>query len=240
MTHIRWQNDHCSDLSELNRAEIDLYLYPAPRDEMVSPIDRGYGVPPDGAAGPSSDPNATCTPETNRTLRMAHWKRNQDVADRKKVRLDWLDSQKSREDVIWQTTLRGPNGEKLEEALERNMFPYHLPPGLEHWTLWRREEITEDWICSFIGKWLKEYRLTPCPPASIPNCYSTESGESDDNATNNNNYLLPPVVSWNFDNNNARRTIDIPHVHIYFNTCPMSVYNDARMPLSELRMGVRN
>jgi len=62
--------------SELERAQLDLYFYPAPRDQSVPPTDPLYGVAPDGAAIPASS--------GRRTLRMAHWKRDPRVAHKKK------------------------------------------------------------------------------------------------------------------------------------------------------------
>lgn len=94
--------------------------------------------------------------------------------------MDWMDDEvESREAAIFRPSLLN-----REECLERNMFPYQMPPGCEHWTFWRRQEIRDEWVCEYIQKWLRENR-------------GKSSGSR------------KPVVSWNFDNNNARRTIDI-------------------------------
>ena len=75
---------------ELRKAQLDLYLYPAPRTEGVPPTDVFYGVPPNGSAGPD------LAPGSRRTMRMAHWKRDPRVARAKKTRLAWMDSEQPR------------------------------------------------------------------------------------------------------------------------------------------------
>lgn len=69
--------------------------------------------------------------------------------------------------------------------VERNRFPYHLPPGVEHWTIWSMKSMTHDELCEYIEAWLD---------AREPH----------------------HVRFWNYDDNRGRRTIDIWHVHIYF------------------------
>lgn len=88
----------------------------------------------------------------------------------------------SREEVIFSSILT-PG---IEKKIEKNMFPYQMPDGCEHWTLWARDELTHDLICDFVEKWI-----------------------SDQNRDET-------ITCWNYDDNNARRTIDIPHVHVYF------------------------
>lgn len=37
-----------------------------------------------------------------------------------------------------------------EVLLERNMFPYELPPGAEHWTLWSRRTMSHTELCGYV------------------------------------------------------------------------------------------
>ena len=62
------------------------------------------------------------------------------------------------------------------------MFPYDTPPGIEHWTLWSKTELSLDAMEQFVEEWIACKR--------------------------------PHVIEWNFDDN-ASRSIDIYHVHIY-------------------------
>lgn len=87
----------------------------------------------------------------------------------------------SREDHIFQTTLLDTT-----TILEPNMFPYDTPAGIEHWTLWSRDDLTENQVENFVEDWILNER--------------------------------PDVVEWNYDDN-ADRSIDIYHIHVYFKTC---------------------
>jgi hypothetical protein len=40
-------------------------------------------------------------------------------------------------------------------ALEPNMFPYECPPGVTHWTLWSRHEMSPRQICAWTKTWLR-------------------------------------------------------------------------------------
>ena len=83
------------------------------------------------------------------TLTVDYWKRSEETQLRKDAHVDAIDeAATSREDLILQTTLA-----HVDVALERNMFPYDCPRGIEHWTLWSREELTHIEICSFVEGW---------------------------------------------------------------------------------------
>jgi len=41
------------------------------------------------------------------------------------------------------------------------------------------------------------------------------------------------ITSWNYDDNNSRKTIEIPHVHIYFCTAPLDTANDGRISMEK-------
>lgn len=163
---------------ELEAALEDLYFYPAPRTRPVSlrPGEEGYGEAPLGARSPS--PSAS----SRRTIRIGPWKRNDEVTERKNARLAWMDStyRGNREKFVLEEVLGG-----REVLVEPNKFPYHLPPGIEHWTIWRRQEMGHEELCEYIEGWLR---------AREPH----------------------NVIAWNYDDNRGRRTIDVWHVHIYF------------------------
>lgn len=163
---------------ELRRAETDLWMYPAPRTRPpgLRPGERGYGEAPDGARSPS---RSRCS---RRTIRIGPWKRSDSVLKEKNRRLDWIDRtyNGNREKLILETSLAG-----REDILEQNRYPYQLPPGIEHWVLWSRRDMTPKQLCEYVERWL-------------------ESREPHN------------VVAWNYDDNRGRRTIDIYHVHVYF------------------------
>merc|ERR1719240_434437 len=163
---------------ELDRAKEDLYVYPPPRTRPPSlrPGEEGYGEPPDGACRPSPSRGS------RRTMRIGPWKRGDDVMRKKNKRLEWMDRtfRGNRERFVLEHVLRG-----RDVLLERNRYPYQLPPGVEHWTIWALRDMSQKELCDYIEHWLD---------AREPH----------------------NVMSWNFDDNRGRRTIDIWHVHIYF------------------------
>jgi len=163
---------------ERQRAELDLYLYPAPQTKPVSlrPEQTGYGEAPAGARTPSP------TRGSMRTLRIGPWKRCDEVMRQKNERLSWMDTTfgGNRERFVLDHVLSG-----REVLLEVNRFPYFLPPGMEHWTIWSRQPKSDRELCEYVEAWLEARR-----PHN--------------------------VVSWNYDDNRGRRTIDVWHVHIYF------------------------
>jgi len=163
---------------ERQRAEEDLYLYPAPRARPVTlrPGEQGYGQSPPGACSPSP------TRSSRRKIRIGPWKRNDEVAKAKNARLSWMDR-----------TYRGNRARFIDEEVlhrrdvhvEPNKYPYHLPQDIEHWTIWSRQEFKHRELCEYIEAWLD---------ARKPH----------------------NVIAWNYDDNRGRRTIDVWHVHIYF------------------------
>jgi len=179
---------------ELEEAKEDLYFYPAPRTRppALRPGMKHYGEAPDGARPPS--PSAT----SRRKLRIGPWKRNDEVTRKKNARLMWMDRtyKGDREHYVDKHVLGS-----RDVLLERNRFPYQLPPGAEHWTIWSRKAMDHEELCSYVEAWLD---------ARQPH----------------------QVVSWNYDDNRGRRTINIWHVHVYFQgrggqppllTCPSSL-----------------
>ncbi|CAE7326980.1 unnamed protein product, partial [Symbiodinium sp. CCMP2456] len=110
------------------------------------------------------------------------WKRDDTVTRRKNARLAYLDRRyKGDREYYVDKYVLGSR----DVLLERNRFPYQLPPGAEHWTIWCRHEMGHEELCNYVEAWLD---------AREPH----------------------HVVSWNYDDNRGRRTINIWHVHIYF------------------------
>jgi len=167
---------------ELRRAELDLHFYPAPRlrPPSLRPGHRGYGEAPLGACAPSR------TPGSRRTLLIGPWKRTDEMARKKRDRLAWMDQAYSgdREHYISEHVLG-----VRDVLLEVNRYPYQLPPGVEHWTIWSRTSMGHKQLCEYVEAWLD---------AREPHA----------------------VKAWNYDDNRGRRTINIWHVHIYFQGCP--------------------
>jgi len=163
---------------ELRHAKYDLHFYPAPRTRppSVRPGSPEYGEPPPGACPPSA------TPGSRRSFVIGPWKRTDEMARKKRDRLTWMDEKYSgdREHFVSEYVLG-----VRDVLLELNHYPYKLPPGVEHWTLWSRRSMGHRELCDYVEAWLD---------AREPH----------------------GVVSWNYDDNRGRRTIDIWHVHIYF------------------------
>jgi len=169
---------------ELRIAELDLHFYPVPRSRPPSlrPGCRGYGEAPVGASAPSR------TPGSRRTLLIGPWKRTDEMARKKRERLTWMDRTYSgnREQYVSKHVLGA-----RDTLLELNRYPYQLPPGVEHWTIWSRRSMRHKELCEYVEAWLD---------AREPH----------------------GVTAWNYDDNRGRRTIDIWHVHIYFQGRPDS------------------
>lgn len=116
-----------------------------------------------------------------RTLEIEYWPRTEECKELKWLHFEKLDALcTSREDHIYQSILVD-----TATVFEPNMFPYDTPPGIEHWTLWSRDELTETAMEILVEEWLETTR--------------------------------PDVLEWNYDDN-ADRSIDIYHIHLYFKT----------------------
>lgn len=87
-----------------------------------------------------------------RTLTIEYWSRTEECKERKWDHMEKMDdSNVSREEHILNTTLKG-----RYILLERNMFPYNTPHGIEHHTLWCKDELStesiEDYVCNWMEK----------------------------------------------------------------------------------------
>lgn len=81
-----------------------------------------------------------------------YWSRSDECLERKWDHMDKIDdSELSREDHILATTLQG-----RRTLLEPNMFPYSTPAGIEHWTLWSRDEMSDDEVERCVSAWIEE------------------------------------------------------------------------------------
>jgi hypothetical protein len=136
---------------ERTTADEDLYFYPPPRTRPPSlrKGDDTYGDAPDGARSPSPTKGST------RTIRLGPWRRNDKVMAEKSARLAWMDRtyRGNREKFVMEHVLR-----RRETYLEPNRFPYQLPPGMEHWTIWSRRDYGHKELCEYIEAWLDARR----------------------------------------------------------------------------------
>ncbi|OLP98025.1 hypothetical protein AK812_SmicGene19574 [Symbiodinium microadriaticum] len=172
---------------------------------VMKKIEPKGNAAPDGARPPS--PSAG----SRRKLRIGPWKRDDTVTRRKNARLAYLDRRyKGDREYYVDKYVLGSR----DVLLERNRFPYQLPPGAEHWTIWCRHEMGHQELCDYVEAWLD---------AREPH----------------------HVVSWNYDDNRGRRTINIWHVHIYFQgrgglpprlTCPSSLERSLKRSKCEDRL----
>jgi len=153
-------------------------------------------------------------------------------------------------------------------VMERNLYPYQMPSNCEHWTLWSREELDHDSICTTVKDWLNNRNMEEIAtnthlgikgPGVLGSQLQDQDELHDDEHRSGGNgrgggkmekscwgkdssscYLQAiqamkrSVTSWNYDDNNERRTIEIPHVHVYFNFGEINAFNDGRVPLGEL------
>lgn len=110
----------------------------------------------DGDPRERYDPAADAHPGPPCTLTLEYWTRSEECTERKRRHIAALDERGGYwgvEDHIENTVLRD-----ADVALERNMFPYDCPPGITHWTLWSRREMTEAEIVRWCKSWLAERR----------------------------------------------------------------------------------
>lgn len=127
----------------------DIYVYPYPRTcpPPLRPGDEEYGEAPAGARSPSP------TRDSMRKIRIGPWRRSDEVMERKTARLAWMDRtyRGNRERYVMEKLLK-----RRETYLEPNLFPYQLPPDLEHWTIWSRRDMEHDELCKYVEGWLEE------------------------------------------------------------------------------------
>ena len=86
-------------------------------------------------------------------LPMEYWERSPGCKEAKLDHMDRIDHfcGEDREYLILQTTLWN-----RYITLELNMFPYETPFGIEHWTLWCRDELSHNEVCRYVENWLRK------------------------------------------------------------------------------------
>jgi len=141
--HVRNYNDGI----ELRMAELDLYLYPAPRDRSgARPWQPEYGAP----VGEVCPMNRS----TRRCLRLGGWRRSKSCSRAKEKRMDELDAMAmTREEFIEKEVLCG-----REWMIEPNKFPYMLPDTLEHLTVWSNRNRTHEELVEWVENHLEKHR----------------------------------------------------------------------------------
>ena len=116
------------------------------------------------------DDDARFDPATERTagppcvLQLEYWMRSEECTERKRAHVAAIDEKGGywgMEDHIEQTVFRAIDkltGKEIstDVKLEANMFPYECPPGVTHWTLWSRHEMSPRQICAWTKTWLRE------------------------------------------------------------------------------------
>ena len=112
------------------------------------------------------DPATEGTPGPPCVLRLEYWMRSEECTERKRRHVAAIDASGGywgMEDHIERTVFRRVDDETGVErsvavALEPNMFPYECPPGVTHWTMWSREEMSPSEICAWTKTWLRKHK----------------------------------------------------------------------------------
>jgi len=52
----------------------------------------------------------------------------------------------------------GGGNQGKETVIEPNAFPYQMPDGCEHWTLWSRRALSHMEVCAAVEAWLVEQK----------------------------------------------------------------------------------
>eukprot|EP00904_Undaria_pinnatifida_P012429 jgi/Undpi1/8316/HiC_scaffold_25.g10785.m1 len=91
----------------------------------------------------------------SRTLPMDYWVRTKACKEAKSKHIEYIDNATySREQFIEETVFTCPStGAQRDIVLERNMFPYDVPTDVEHWTLWSREDLSDERMQEFVQNW---------------------------------------------------------------------------------------
>jgi len=95
------------------------------------PTTSGWTASMDASPGPPCD------------LPIEYWTRSEACTERKRAHVEAIDREGGywgMEDHIERTVFAAADADVV---LEPNMFPYDVPPGISHWTLWSREPMSE-------------------------------------------------------------------------------------------------
>ena len=128
------------------------------------------------------DPATEGTPRPPCVLRLEYWMRSEACTERKRRHVEAIDARGGywgMEEHIERTVFGGCDAaddddtssagtitpetkpskkKKLDVALEPNMFPYECPPGVTHWTLWSRRELSPAQIVRWTKTWLRAHK----------------------------------------------------------------------------------
>ena len=123
------------------------------------------------------DPATEGTPGPPCVLRLEYWMRSEACTERKRRHVEAIDARGGywgMEEHIERTVFGGcaddddvnssagtpetKPSKKLDVALEPNMFPYECPPGVTHWTLWSRREMSPAQIVRWTKTWLRTHK----------------------------------------------------------------------------------
>lgn len=128
------------------------------------------------------DPATEGTPGPPCVLRLEYWMRSEACTERKRRHVEAIDARGGywgMEEHIERTVFGGCDAaddddtssagtitpetkpskkKKLDVALEPNMFPYECPPGVTHWTLWSRREMSPAQIVRWTKTWLRAHK----------------------------------------------------------------------------------
>lgn len=87
-------------------------------------------------------------------LPLEFWERTDECKQAKIAHIEKVDHffQGEREALVLLTTLYDE-----DTVLEKNMFPYDTPRGIEHFTLWSRFELTSCEVKEFVESWLRKH-----------------------------------------------------------------------------------
>lgn len=144
--HVLNGSDNDDELT--HRISSNSYSYQHDDDDSITSLSTHSSL-----SSSSFDRRRSCSPphKTLGVLPMEYWERSPDCREAKLDHMEKMDHfcGDEREYLILQTTLW-----KRFHTLERNMFPYDTPAGIEHWTLWCREEMSPQDVCDYVNKWL--------------------------------------------------------------------------------------
>jgi hypothetical protein len=152
-------------------------------------------------------PAATRSQTATRSLRLSVWRRSRDCVRRRQKHLRRLDGgETSREDIILTSVLA-----EVDIAIERNLFPYDLPAGIEHWTLWSRLDMSQFEMEQCVSDWLAAMNGSSTGNSVSSAALTAVSYPAGARPAGN-------VLQWNFDSNAEDRSINLYHIHVFLST----------------------
>ena len=145
-------DDARRDRWEAKRRRLEVERSNRDPDDFFDDDDARFDPATEGTAGPPC------------VLRLEYWMRSEECTERKRAHVAAIDEKGGywgMEDHIEKTVFRAIDeftGKEIstDVALEANMFPYECPPGVTHWTLWSRFEMSPRQICAWTKTWLRE------------------------------------------------------------------------------------